>query len=42
MVIGGLFTDMILALSVFPLIVEWVDSRSKNMAINDENTSCRR
>ncbi|MBS1950945.1 MAG: CzcABC family efflux RND transporter, transmembrane protein [Cytophagales bacterium] len=31
-VIGGLFTDMILALHVFPLIVEWVYSRSKNIA----------
>ncbi len=31
-VIGGLFTDMILALHVFPLIVEWVYSRSKNIS----------
>lgn len=31
-VIGGLFTDMILALHVFPLIVEWVYKRSKNIA----------
>jgi cobalt-zinc-cadmium resistance protein CzcA len=31
-VIGGLFTDMILALHVFPLIVEWVYKRSKNIS----------
>ncbi len=30
-VIGGLFTDMILSLHIFPLVVEWVYSRSKKI-----------